>query len=94
MIIVLINDNKLVSITEINRNFSKIARTTKESNEPVIIMKNNKPDLVLINYDVFKKLVSLYNKENTIKTANEIMDEYAEVFKELAKWYLSIRVWY
>lgn len=85
MIIVLINDNKLVSITEINRNFSKIARTTKESNEPVIIMKNNKPDLVLINYDVFKKLVSLYNKENTIKTANEIMDEYAEVFKELAK---------
>lgn len=85
MIIVLINDNKLVSITEINRNFSKIARTTKESNEPVIIMKNNKPDLVLINYDVFKKLVSLYNKENAIKTANEIMDEYAEVFKELAK---------
>lgn len=56
MIIVLINDNKLVSITEINRNFSKIARTTKESNEPVIIMKNNKPDLVLINYDVFKKI--------------------------------------
>ena len=85
MIIVLINDNKLVSITEINRNFSKIARTTKESNEPVIIMKNNKPDLVLINYDVFKKLVSLYNKENAIKAANEIMDEYAEVFKELAK---------
>lgn len=85
MIIVLINDNKLVSITEINRNFSKIARTTKESNEPVIIMKNNKPDLVLINYDVFKKLVSLYNKENAIKTANEIMDEYAEVFKKLAK---------
>lgn len=85
MIIVLINDNKLVSITEINRNFSKIARTTKESNEPVIIMKNNKPDLVLINYDVFKKLVSLYNKENTIKAANEIMDEYAEVFKKLAK---------
>ena len=85
MIIVLINDNKLVSITEINRNFSKIARTTKESNEPVIIMKNNKPDLVLINYDVFNKLVSLYNKENAIKTANEIMDEYAEVFKELAK---------
>lgn len=38
----LINDNKLVSITEINRNFSKIAKSTKESGEPVIIMKNNK----------------------------------------------------
>lgn len=84
----LINDNKLVSITEINRNFSKIAKSTKESNEPVIIMKNNKPDMVLINYDVFKKMVSLYNKENAIKIANDIMDEYADVFEELAKWYI------
>lgn len=41
--------------------------------------------MVLINYDVFKKMVSLYNKENAIKTANDIMDEYADVFKELAK---------
>lgn len=48
----LINDNKLVSITEVNRNFSKIAKSTKESNEPVISMKNDKPDIVLINYAV------------------------------------------
>lgn len=84
----LISDNKLVSITEINRNFSKIAKSTKESNEPIIIMKNNKPDMVLIDYELFKKMVSLYNKENAIKTANDIMDEYVDVFKELAKWYL------
>lgn len=30
-------------------------------------------------------MVSLYNKENTFKIANDIMDEYANVFEELSK---------
>lgn len=40
----------LVSITEANQNFSKIARAVDESGS-VVIMKNNAPKYVIIAYD-------------------------------------------
>ena len=81
----MVNDYKTISITEISNNFSEIAESVKESKEPVIITKNDKPNLVLLDYEAFKKLVSSYNKENPVKTPGDIMDEYEEVFKALAK---------
>ena len=49
-----ININNLVSITEANQNFSKIARMVDE-NGAAVILKNNKPRYVLIEYSQLEK---------------------------------------
>jgi antitoxin Phd len=46
----LVDMKNLVSITEANRNFSKIARTVDE-NGSVVILKNNAPRYVIVSYD-------------------------------------------
>ena len=49
-----ININNLVSISEANQNFSKIARMVDEKGAAVIL-KNNKPRYVLIEYSQLEK---------------------------------------
>ncbi len=44
-----INTNNIVSITEANKNFSRVVRMVDE-NGPVIILKNNAPRYVLIEF--------------------------------------------
>ncbi len=45
----LFNSNKIVSISEVNQNFSKIVRLL-EKHKSLIVLKNNKPVFVLIDY--------------------------------------------
>ncbi|MBW9213160.1 MULTISPECIES: type II toxin-antitoxin system Phd/YefM family antitoxin [Terrabacteria group] len=45
-----INTNNLVSISEANQNFSKVARKVEE-NGSVIILKNNCPKYLLIDFN-------------------------------------------
>ena len=49
-----ININNLVSISEANQNFSKIARMVDE-NGAAVILKNNKPRYILIEYSQLEK---------------------------------------
>lgn len=49
-----ININNLVSISEANQNFSKIARMVDE-NGAIVILKNNEPRYVLIDYSQLEK---------------------------------------
>lgn len=44
-----VNTNNLVSITEANQNFSKVARMVDE-NGAVVILKNNSPRYLLIEF--------------------------------------------
>lgn len=44
-----VNTNNLVSITEANQNFSRVARMVDESGA-VVILKNNKPRYLLIDF--------------------------------------------
>ena len=44
-----INTNNLVSITEANQNFSRVARMVDE-NGSVIILKNNAPRYLLVEF--------------------------------------------
>jgi len=52
VIFMLVNTKDLISLTEANQNFSKVARTVDEKGS-VIIMKNNAPHYIVID---FKKL--------------------------------------
>jgi len=78
-----LNTKDLISLKEANQNFSKVARKVDEKGS-VIIMKNNSPSYVVLN---FKKLQELHtsDKDRTEKLASNILSDNIEAFKELAK---------
>ena len=78
-----ININNLVSISEANQNFSKIARMVDE-NGAVVILKNNKPRYVLIEYSQLEKEEIIDDME-VEDVANNILSRYMKAFEELAK---------
>ena len=52
----LITKNEIVSSSELVKNFSKLRNKVKE-NSRLIVFKNNKPDLVLIDFNQYEKLL-------------------------------------
>jgi antitoxin Phd len=78
-----VNTQKIVSISEANQNFSKIAKLVDED-KSVIIMKNNKPKYILLDFEEFSK-ESLSEEEKLDTIADRILFENLEAFKELAK---------
>ena len=55
-----ITKQEIVSTSEVVRNFSKIRAEVKE-NSRMIVFKNNKPDLVLLNFSEYEKLLERIN---------------------------------
>lgn len=51
-----ITKNEIVSSSELVKNFSKFRNKVK-NNSKLIIFKNNKPDLVLIDFNQYEKLL-------------------------------------
>lgn len=78
-----INTNNLVSITEANQNFSKVARLVDEQGSAVIL-KNNNPKYVLIEYDKFDS-IKITDDEDITSISKRIMEENKHVYDELAK---------
>ena len=78
-----INLNNLVSISEANQNFSKVARMVDE-NGAAVILKNNAPRYVLIDYSMFQQDCTAEN-EQVEEVANNFLKKHLKAFKELAK---------
>ena len=78
-----INVNNLISITEANQNFSKVARMVDEIGD-VVILKNNVPKYVLIDYSKFEE-ERMENNATVEKIADEILTKHLKAFEELAK---------
>ena len=55
-----ITKQDIVSTSEVVRNFSKVRAEVKEKSK-MIIFKNNKPDLVLFDFDEYEKLLERIN---------------------------------
>ena len=79
----LVNTKDLISLTEANQNFSKVARTVDEKGS-VIIMKNNTPRYVLIDFKKLEQLEISVN-ERIESLASRILQDNLEAFKELAR---------
>jgi len=79
----LINTNSLVSISEANQNFSKVARLVDE-NGAAIILKNNVPRYVIIEYSQLQKEETIGDEEVNI-ISNKVLSKYSKAFEELAK---------
>ncbi|MGN0557063.1 MAG: type II toxin-antitoxin system Phd/YefM family antitoxin [Acutalibacteraceae bacterium] len=78
-----INTNNLVSITEANQNFSRIARMVDE-NGSVIILKNNTPRYLLIEFEAAEK-EQIADNEDVLEISNRLMIKNREAYEVLAK---------
>ena len=75
--------NNLISITEANQNFSKVARMVDE-NGAVVILKNNAPRYVIIDYSKLQE-DKIADSVMVEEAATKCLTKYAEAFEELAK---------
>lgn len=78
-----INTDSIVSITEANQNFSKVAKVAEKNGEAVIF-KNNKPKFILFDLEN-SKMMRISEDEIIDKTAAEILKKFSPAFEELAK---------
>ena len=78
-----INIENLVSITEANQNFSKVARLVDEKGT-AIILKNNTPRYVLLDYNLFFQN-PIADDNSVDAAASRILAKHIKAFEELAK---------
>ena len=82
-----VNLKNLVSMTEANQNFSKVARLVDE-NGAAVILKNNVPRYVIIEYNELKKedVIKEAKDETVEEVSKRILSKHIRAFEELAKW--------
>ena len=83
MIDMMINTDNIVSITEANQNFSRVARLVEE-NGSVIIMKNNVPRYLLIEFSHVVEEQTM-SDEDVETISRRIIIKNKEAYEILAK---------
>ena len=78
-----VNTNNLVSISEANQNFSRVARMVDE-NGAAVILKNNAPKYVLMEISQFQKEEAA-STEDVERIGRRILEKNRHAFEELAK---------
>ena len=78
-----IDTSQIVSISEANQNFSRVARLA-EKNGTIVIFKNNKPKFKLVDLEQDDDL-ELTDDEKIDLVAARILKKYRKAFEELAK---------
>ena len=78
-----IDINNLVSISEANQNFSRVARLVDERGT-AIILKNNAPRYVLLDYSLFQK-DTVAEDDDVDAIALRVLSKHIKAFEELAK---------
>ncbi len=78
-----IDTNTLISISDANQNFSKVAKLVDKYGAAVIL-KNNKPLYIITEFTEEEKLEEV-DDEQLLKISNKLIKRNSEVYKELAK---------
>ncbi len=78
-----INTNQIVSISEANQNFSRVARMVDKNGE-VVIFKNNKPKYKLVDIES-DTTIEMTDDEKIDFVAARVLKQYRRAFEELAK---------
>lgn len=78
-----VNTNNLVSITDANQNFSKVARLVDQSGS-VIILKNNVPRYVVMEFGLAER-EQLAADEDVMNVSKRLIKKNREAYKVLAK---------
>ena len=77
-----VNTNTLVSITEANQNFSKVARLVDQNGS--VILKNNVPRYIVLEFSEVEKLQTAAD-EDIADISQRLIAKNLEAYKELAK---------
>ena len=78
-----INTNTLVSITEANQNFSKVARLVDEHGTEVIL-KNNVPRYLVIDFSKAED-DTIASDEDILSISKRLIEQNREAYEVLAK---------
>ena len=81
--IMMVNTNNLVSITEANQNFSKVARLVDDRGSAVIL-KNNVPRYLVIEFIQAEKMQDA-DDEDVMAISAKLMKKNREAYGVLAK---------
>ena len=77
------NTNAMVSMTEANQNFSRVARLVDEQGA-AIILKNNRPKYILIDFEQADAATTAPD-EDVMAVSRRFMQENKEAYEVLAK---------
>lgn len=78
-----INTNNLVSITEANQNFSKVARLVDE-NGSAVILKNNVPRYLIVEFGQAEE-EQMASNEDITAISKRLISKNKQAYEELAK---------
>ena len=78
-----IDSTTIVTATEANQNFSKVARIAEKKGRAVVF-KNNRPKYLVIDLDV-EPQIEMTEDEKINCVAERILREHKAAFQELAK---------
>ena len=78
-----INTNNLVSITEANQNFSKVARLVDESGA-VVILKNNVPRYLVMEFSSAEQ-EQLAADEDVMSISRRLIEKNRQAYEVLSK---------
>lgn len=79
----MINSNTLVSITEANQNFSKVARLVDEQGSAVIL-KNNVPRYLIVEFSQVEQMQAAED-EDVMQFSKRLIQQNRAAYEELAK---------
>ena len=78
-----INTDSIVTATEANQNFSRVAKLAEKKGS-VVVFKNNRPKLLVIDLDT-EPQIEMTEDEKFEFVAARILREHKAAFEELAK---------
>jgi antitoxin Phd len=78
-----INTDNMVSITETNQNFSRVARIVDRTGAAVVL-KNNVPRYVILDFNQLKEEKPASTSEALV-SARKLLKKHLKAFEELAK---------
>ena len=83
VIVMLVNTNAMVSISEANQNFSRIARMVDEKGS-VVIMKNNAPRYLLIDFSQAETM-QVAADDDVLAVSSRLIAKNRTAYEVLAK---------
>ena len=72
---------KTTTIREIQRNYKKVFEQVKKTKEPVVVLKNNKPDIVLVDIQALQEMnkrLEEFEIDGALRSGKQGMKEYKQ----------------
>lgn len=72
----------MVSVSDVQRSYQAVSQKVKRAKEPVVVLNNGQPDMVLLNVDWYNKHVEQRQKEEEENYLLKLGEEALKEFKE------------